>query len=332
MPSTMKAVMTHHCPARSTTWKLLLALLLVLALPTSARAQYEDDNEEESEDGDAGGIMFEEDNVAPARGVPPGAGETPDVPPEFDAEPPDSETTPAVTQDEGYPITLALRPLTLEAGMSELTAEVPLFFSPVRAIGVLRGRYGITDEIELGLRYSPGAVAEEGSIAGRTVAIEGQYRIFHWLAAQLSIPVLLDPVAMGVFLGAPMKLRVLDDIALFFGRDLLSFRIYGFVPEVEDPQLTATRTRERDINTVLPRGDVRLIGGVIYQLEPNLALTGEIGVVAGNFTLRNASVPLRAALAYSVSNMVDLGARLGWNNLDQARESFGAAVFATFRL
>lgn len=337
----MKHTMTYPCPGQSAIWKLLLTLLLVLALPASARAQDEDDeeswtedgeDEDDGQDGDADDLTFDEDNVAPARGVPPGAGETPNVPPEFDAVPPESEAKPAVVREKGYPLALTRRPLTLEAGMSELTGEIPLFFSPVRALGVLRGRYGIDDRIEFGLRYSPGAVAEEGSIAGRTVAIEGQYRIFDWLAAQLSVPVLLDPVAVGVFLGAPMKFRIGDKAALFFGRDLLSFRIHGFVPEVEDPLLTAARADARDINTVLPRGDIRLIGGAIYQLEPNLAFTAELGLVAADFALTDAGVPLRAALVYSTSNKVDLGARLGWTNLDQAGESFGAAVFATFRL
>lgn len=126
--------------------------------------------------------------------VPQGAGEIPAAPPEFDAKPPEDPAAarPART---GYPVELALRPLTLDAGMAEVASDTALYPSPARATERLRVRYGITDRVEFGLRYTIGTVAEDGFTAGKTVAIDTQAQIFDWLSVQLALPVLLDPFA-----------------------------------------------------------------------------------------------------------------------------------------
>lgn len=268
---------------------------------------------------------------AQVEGVPQGAGETPEAPPEFDAKPPDDPAA-ARPVRTGYPLELALRPLTLDAGMAEVTSDTALYPSPVRATERLRVRYGITDRVEFGLRYTIGTVAEEGFTAGKTVAVDTQVRILDWLSVQLALPVLLDPFAMGVVLGAPMKIDILDKAAVFFGRDLVSVRLDGFVPVIEDPLSTEALVQQRDTNTILPRGDIRLLGGLIYQIEPDLALTAELGVVARDFGLSNAGVPMSITLTFARSAQVDLGARLGFDDLSQDADSFNLAGLAAFRL
>lgn len=309
---------THTSP-RALLLGLMLALALAGSRSTPAWAQIED--ELDLDDAGLGGE------------VPAGAAEDPKDPPQWDA-PSEEEVEAKKSQPKrtGYPIEQVLRPIMLDPGMAEISSETPLYFSPVRAAERLRVRYGINDRVEFGLRYTMGAVIEDGFTAGKAVAVDTQVHVFDWLAVQVSLPILLDPFAMGVGLGAPMKFGVHDKVALFFGRDLLSFRVSGFVPVIEDPLVNEELSRQRDANTILPRGDVRMLGGVIYQIDPDLALTAEIGVIAKDFGISNSGVPLSASLLYSTSKNVDLGGRLGFDDLDQGADTFGITLLAAFRL
>jgi hypothetical protein len=328
---------------RTLTAHLLAAAILALSVP--ALAQPDDDDplagdefelEPEPAPGDeddepAQDLFADEDPDAPA-----GSDENPDAP-RFPGDEPgdrgDGKAQPQVTGSEAYPIEVVKRPITLLATMSEIALDVPVAFDPFLLTGLLEADYGVSDRIQIGLRYGAGAVTEDGFQEGKSFDIHGYYLIEDWVAAQLSIPVLADPFALGVTLGAPMKFRFFDDkLALTFGRDLLSIAIIDFVPEVENPALTAGLVALEQTGTVLPDGALRFIGGATYQWKPNVALTGEFGLIAQDFSGDDGIYPLQGILTYSSSNKIDLGARAGFSDLGAGTEGLFVAVFAALRI
>ena len=321
---------------------LILATALVAAAAPAA-AQPEDDpmlgDEVELEPEPAPGdeadtstedLFADEDPDAPA-----GSDENPDAP-RLPGEKPrgdDGEVKERVTGTEAYPIEVVKRPISLLGTMSEISLDVPVHFDPFLLTGLLEADYGVTDRIQIGLRYGAGALTEDGFEEGKSFDVHAYYLLEEWVAVQLSIPILVDPFAMGVTLGAPLKFRFFDDkLALTFGRDLLSIAIIDFVPEVDNPALTAGLIALEQTGTVLPDGALRFIGGATYQWKPHIALTGEFGLIAQDFSSEDAIYPLQGILTYSSSNKIDLGARAGFSNLDAGTEGLFVAVFAALRI
>jgi hypothetical protein len=244
-------------------------------------------------------------------------------------------------EPKGYPMELTLRPLTLDAGMSEVRLALPVFVDAFRVRALLRADYGINDQIQLGLTYGAGGYSTEteleggavGLVAGTAASIDFRYRITNWIAGQASVPMLFNRFSMGLTLGAPFKFSFLDGkLALFGGHDLVTFRVYRFAPDAGDPFYNRTQLADYDRNTTLSRGELRFLGGVIYQHQPNLAITGEMGVLASNFGITNAGVPLLGTITYSSTDTMDLGVRIGFDNLDQAMKNFGLTLFAARRI
>ncbi len=328
---------------RSLLWAAALIAALAVALaPTAAQAQEDPDDEglvfeedDDEGDGDEGDgeeepMEFGADPITRPGEVPTGAGETPDPIAEFDAEPePRAEPGPAVPS--GYPVELALRPRTLPPGMAEFGLDTSFLVAPALTSS-LRARYSIIERFELGLRYGIVGLDDNNTETGRAVAIDTQVKITDWLAAQLTLPVMFDPVAVGVTLGAPLQVSFGRSFALFFGRDLVTLRIEKFAPTVVDPLADAQNAAlDQDNNTIVSRGDLRFLGGAIYQLEPNLALVVDGGVIAPNFEGENAQVPLGLGATWSPLDFVDLAGRLGFGDLGEG-DSFGLSVALAFRL
>lgn len=327
---------------RTLTATILAAAFFLVSVPHQAQAQpdAEDDPlagdefelEPEPADGDAGDsdLFADEDPDAPA-----GSDENPNAP-RFPGDEPrgeKGEVQPRKSGTEAYPIEVASRPITLFGTMSEVSLDIPVGFDPFIATALLEADYGVTDRIQIGLRYGAGAIDDDGFEAGKSFDIHGFYLIEDWVAAQLSIPVLVDPFALGVTLGVPMKFRFFDDqLALTFGRDLVSIAIIDFVPEIDNPTLTADLIALEQTGTVLPDGALRFIGGATYQWKPHIALTGEFGLIAQDFSDSDTIYPLQGILTYSKSNSIDLGARAGFTNLDSGTGGLFAAVFASLRI
>ena len=294
----------------------------------------DDDNEDNADDEDD--FEFGADVVGP-RPVPAGATEDPTPPPEFDARPAgtaeETQTRgPIIARGpRGYPIPLVWRPITLPAGMVEATGDTSVIVDPTQLIGIARVRYGVIDRAEVGVRYVPGALDDDGSVPGKTAVLDVQAAILPWLSAQLALPFYIDPFAMGLTLGVPVRLPVAGRWAIFFGRDLLNIKLVDFFPELDRPRANEDRVDQLDVGTIQEDGDLRLLGGVDYQFLPNLAITGEIGVIARDFELNGAPVPLRAAVTYTPLGMLDVGARLGFADIGDGG-SFGLSAFAAFRL
>ncbi len=279
-----------------------------------------DPDEFEPEDIDA----LPEDN-------PEGSGENPNLIPEFGEERPVAKKVVPIG-DLPYPKELALRPLVLKAGMSQVSFDLLTNVDDFFVTGLAEARYGATHELQIALAYGIGAVSSDGFTAGKALSIEAQYAIAPWIAAQLEIPFLLDPFSLGLTIGAPMKFRFGQRLAFTLGQDLLNFKIKRFVPIVGDPLANQALADQDAVNTELDDGELRLLGGVIYQYSPELALFGEIGILAQDFGLTDAGVPLLVTVTYSSTYQLDLGARIGFRNLDNASENFGATLLVAYRM
>ena len=259
-----------------------------------------------------------------------GAGENPDAVPEFGV----VKKGPGKSRKIiGYPVQVALRPLALIEGMFEFTATLPGYVESTQLQTHVTAAYGITNRVQIGVGYGPGtANTDDGFTVGKAFNIEGRYLIFDWLAAQLSVPMYADPFAIGTTIGAPMRFLLGDKAAIVFGQDLLNIRIFRIFPSVFDALGNDAMIAAESTGQILSRGELRLIGGVVYQLKPNLAIMGESGVVAFDFALTDSGVPLRVKLTYSPKDFVDLSARMGFDNLDEANKTFGLTLNAAVRL
>lgn len=231
-----------------------------------------------------------------------------------------------------YPIELKDRPLTLFQGMSEVAIDYPVNVDPFVASGLLRGAYGVTPQVEIGLRYGFGAIDSDGYLEGKTFSIDAGYQLNDWASVRVSIPILVDPFAMGVRIGVPLRFKITKKLAIVGGHDLISFKLSKFVPDVARPTATAALVAEDMRGTTLPAGDWRLLGGIIYQWKRNVAFLADIGVIAPDFSLDDQPVPAHLGVQVSSSWRLDYGVRLGCENLDEARNTFNLALFAAFRI
>lgn len=309
--------------------KLLLPSLagLVLAIaPTAAQAQPEPTGDE-VELGDE--PLPDDDGDSPG-----GAEENPNAPVTLIEDTGDDDKAAPVVEDGPYPISVAARPLTLHAGMSEVGLGLRASFDPVILNGALHADYGVTREVQLGLRYSPGALIDGEFETGKAVAVEARYLIKDWISAQVAVPVLLDPFGIAIEAGAPIKFRF-DKFALFAGENLLAVKIYRLIPNATNTAYNAGQVALDATNTTLAAAELRFIGGVIYQLDDAMALTARAGLVtfidgpsASDATRLQSSV----RVTKSSSNKLDYGAELFVFDWNAFTETAGLGVFAALRI
>jgi hypothetical protein len=297
---------------------------------------------------DAEPVGFEDEGDAPH-----GASEDPDAPVIGKAAGDDGEAPAAAA----YAGEFAQRPILLQGGALQvryfggvggLTEKRAYRFlsdddevdSYLRAGGVLSVEYGITSKVQVGLHYGTGTFGKVETAAepapdatyvtGKTVAVELHYGLEDWVALQLELPMLLDPFNMAATIGAPMKFRFGDKLALLVGEDLVTFRFNDFVPFVPDAVANARAValvEDEDIEQ--DNGDITVKLGALYQLSPKAALQGTFGIVAADFGTTDAGAPLWGDLFYAISPKIDLQLRAGFGNLGAVERTFvGAAGFA----
>lgn len=233
----------------------------------------------------------------------------------------------------GYPIEVGHRPITLKKLMVEPIFKYGVVVDPFIAEGVIGGRFGITDQIQAGLRYGFGAVGSDldGYEVGKVVSVDFEYLIQPWVAGQLSVPILFDPISTGVVLGAPMKFIFFEKLTLQFFRDLVSFKTNRFVPDVESAAATAALIALDESNTGLPAGAINVQASAIYQQAENLAFELRAGLNAIDFELNSDSPKLFDLGAYYThSPELDFGGRLGFRDLSDSG-TFGAIFFVQYR-
>jgi len=266
-------------------------------------------------------------------GAPTGTEENPHAPvTDFDR-PVEVEATVAAPVVAVYPIERALRPITLPRRMTEVTLDAPNSFNPYVQSGLLGIHHGITREIQVGLRYGTGTLFDGEYFTGKTVAIDGEYQIFHWLSAQLAVPMMFDPYSVGVTVGAPMKFTVLDRLRFDIFRDLVTFKVSRFAPSVVDAAGNDAQVVADETNSVLEDGEINANAAASWQLQPNMSIEGRFGVKARDFEFQSDSPTMfDLGLIYSSTNKVDIGGRFGFADLNHTDNTFGLWLLAAIRI
>jgi len=229
---------------------------------------------------------------------------------------------------------------TTGAVRSGLGAQRP----PLATPGTLRARYGITRQVQLGLTYQFGGFyAEEDFLAsatgdskfhpGKAVGLDVTVQLQKWLAVRVGVPVYVDPVAVGITLGAPLRFVFGSKLTLGGMEELLNIKASKFVPSFQYEYINAVGADNEDNNTTQSSGYVRPSGYAIYQYQPNLALIGRFGVQIdfdGGDTASTVSF-MRAGLQFSPRRQIDLGFSLGFDDLSRGG-SFSPAAYVSVRI
>lgn len=302
---------------------LFLAALCALPLPALAQPA----------DGGAGSEVELDEDPAPAAGDESGAEENPDAP-RLGEQPVAEGPVAPKARPTGYPINEVLRPITLPDFTSEVRLDLRLFPDPVDAELGLRARYGITRQAQVGVRYGIGGFYNDGKQdkvrfnTGKAVGVDFQFLVTDWIAPRMTIPMYVDPFAIGMTLGAAMKFRLGDKVALVGFEDVVGFKLSDkFVPDLENERYNEATADALETNTITSDGYLRFDFGAVYQVEDNLALTGRFGVTFDDFSDEDAATALRVQAQYTPRRMIDLIGHLGMAALDDSHTfSVGAAI------
>lgn len=279
-----------------------------------------------------------------------GVDENPDAPKTPDQPDPNVPVVPVKKHDVGYPIEEALRPITLPQNMSEVRVTLHGEVSPADGAGALRARYGITREIQLGLNYLFGGIYDEpkttgkdyGFHAGKALGLDVTVLITNWLAVRGGVPIYVNPVAVALTLGAPIKFTFGDGKWAIGGLDdIVSIKLHRFAPRFDSELANEISSIGQDNHTIQDNGSLHISAYGIYQLQPNLALIGRIGEDSSLGTSNNmagASAQesgsrtfIHAGLQYSPRWWADLGFSLGFDDLTQTG-SFDPNIYVALRI
>jgi len=247
----------------------------------------------------------------------------------------------------GYPIEQALRPITLPANMSEISLGAVAPVDPFVPTAVLRARYGITRQVQLGLTYVLAGVYDDPSTLnsskstihpGKAVGLDVTVLMQEWIGLRIGVPVYIDPVAFALELGAPMKFRFAEGkLALGGLDDLLTIKLYEFPPSLTSEVTNAAGAFKADNNSIQSRGSFRVSAYAEYQQSPKLALIGRVGLTLEDFSgTRSASgggstTFIRAGFQYSPKKFLDVGGTLGWEDLSKVG-AFAPALYINVRI
>lgn len=302
--------------------RAVLALALTAGLAAPAAAQVIPDDPPDQPDGAGGETELDED-PAPI-GDDTGAEENPDAPRVGEVAP-DAPQAPA-PRATGYPLAEVLRPLTLPDFTSEIALVTSAYPSPVDLEVGLRARYGITRQAQIGVRYAIGGLYNDGKVddkvgwnTGKAVALDFGFLVTNWIAPRIGVPMYVDPFAVGLELGAPVKFRFGDRFAIVGFEDVVGIKLQKekFLP---DPNSQRRNEALADVianqNILTPDGYIRLDFGAVYQLRPDLAVTGRFGVTFDDFSGDDSPTSLRGQIQYSPKRMIDLVGVMGWDRLD----------------
>lgn len=258
-----------------------------------------------------------------------------------------------------YPTEEALRPITLPQNMSEVSIAPHAQVGdggayPYAGGDALRARYGITNEIQLGFTYvfagiypNPSDTSSSGYSyglhSGKALGLDVTVQIQKWLAVKVGVPVYLDPVAVSIAAGAPIKFHFGDKYAIGGLDDLINIKIKRFAPDFYQEYSNALAAYTLMSGTTQSPGTIRVSAFGIYQSSPNLALIGRAGVavglstdssgVAGNAmgTAGGTATFLRAGVQWTPRRFIDVGGSLGFDDLGHIG-SFGPAGFLALRI
>jgi hypothetical protein len=288
---------------------------------------------------DGGGTGSEvelDEDPAPATGDETGSEEDPDAP-LMGSEPAETGPTAPAQKKTGYPIAEVDRPITLPDFTSEVRFDLRLFPDPLDVEFGLRARYGITRQAQVGVRYNIGGFYNDGKPAGddkatfntgKAVALEFQYLLQEWVAPRVTIPMYVDPFAIGMTLGAQLKFRIIDKLALVGFEDVVGFKLTDkFVPDLESERTNEAYADALTVSGFNPDGYLKFDFGAIYQLKPNMAVGGRIGTTFNDFSDDDAPTSLRVNVQFTPKKMIDVIGQMGLSALDDTNTfSLGAAI------
>ncbi|MEZ4359685.1 MAG: hypothetical protein R3B48_05850 [Kofleriaceae bacterium] len=266
-----------------------------------------------------------------------GADEDPEAPEEFDAPPPPVAKAQPKRRPEGYPIEEVWRPLTLPRLVTEVSLDTRFTFGPFVNGIALRGRFGITPQVQVGLAYNIGGIYDDGNRStafntGKAVALTGAYQVKEWIAAQIAVPIYLEPFAASVTLGAPMKFRFAGRYALVLAEDLIDLRLTKFVPSLTSEKENEANAANIANNTTTLRGAFRFSGAGVYQHKPDLAFIGRLAVSIVDFDSQKLGYLLKVGAQKTLRKTIDLSATMGFDDLGNADETFGFVFAAAYRI
>ena len=317
----------------------VLIAALCLGVPAVALA----DDDKPADKGEGTDVEMEED--APPEDME-GVNENPDAPRLVGDEHTEvTATTPSVTRT-GYPIEEVLRPLTLPAVTSEVALEAHSTFGDFDAGFGLRARYGITKQMQIGLRYEIGGLYDDTRDSkmdkavfntGKAVALDFTYLIKDFVAARLTLPAYVQPFGMAMTLGAPMKFTFADKFSIVALDDFIDIKLVKFIPSLTDERYNEDQVEAIDNNTRTPSTVIHARVGVIYQQSPNLAIKGNLQQTfytgaSDTFTGSESPTGIEGIVQYSPNAKMDITGRLGIDALDDAGDTFGLLVGAAYRI
>jgi hypothetical protein len=246
-----------------------------------------------------------------------------------------------------YPLEAAARPITLPQNLSEVSLTPHAVVSPYTATTALRARYGVTSQVQLGLTYVIGGIFRDPGTTssgqafhpGKAVGLDATVLLQPWIGVSLGMPIYINPLAISVAIGAPIKFSFGDKFALGGLDDLLNIRVSRFAPTFYQELQNATNATTNMSNTIHSRGELRVSLYGIYQYQPNVAIIARAGIQMEDFAsgktdgcagecLTNF---LSGGISYSPRPFVDLGLSLGFDDLAHGG-SFAPAGFLAVRI
>lgn len=255
-----------------------------------------------------------------------------------------------------YPIEEVLRPITLTEGLTEVSLAPHFEVADDARLGyaggdALRARFGITDKIQVGLTYGFAGIFHQpvtqtmgkaiGFHAGKAVGPDVTVQLQPWVGVRLGVPVYVQPLAVSLALGAPLKFVLGDKLAIGGMDDLLNIKISKFAPSFYSEFDNAMAATTVSTNTAQTPVRLRLSAFAIYQQDKQLALIGRFGTDTA-FSSGGGGTPgtasgggtvtfVRAGLQYALKKYLDLGGTLGFDDLAHAG-TFGFAGILNVRI
>ena len=193
---------------------------------------------------------------------------------------------------------------------------------------------------QIGLTYLLGGIFDDpktlttdkiGFHPGKAVGLDVTVLIQDWIAVRVGVPVYIDPIAVGLQLGAPLKFNLTDKLAIGGMDGLLTIKLNKFAPSFYQEAQNAGNAQLYMTHSITSNGGIRFSGYVDYQYQPKLVLIGKFGVTQPFESSSSAVSFIRAGFNYSPRHYIDLGLSIGWDDLSVVG-SFAPAGFLAVRI
>ncbi|CAN5755560.1 hypothetical protein BH11MYX2_BH11MYX2_36040 [soil metagenome] len=280
-----------------------------------------------------------------------GTNENPDAPRVGDEQ---NRVVPVAAPDKpkrsGYPTEEVFRPITLPENMSEVSLDLHAALSPYTGAGVIRARYGITRQVQLGLTYLAGGIYNDRKFgasltdktkfhAGKAVGLDVTVLVQNWLGIRIGVPVYVDPIAVGLTLGAPIKFTFFDKLSISGLEDVVNIKLAKFMPNFYYQSTNAAYAAANATNTRQQAGYLNFAFTATYQNDERTAFQLHAGVRLDDFSGTQTSAGkfsgsttfLRVGIERTVKQFFDVGGSLGFDDLAHGG-TFGPQVYAAVRI